>query len=53
MVARISGFVLIIDGILAFISCLFNEWVSIGVVILLILEGIGISIYTLKKKVRK
>ena len=53
VVARISGFVLIIDGILAFISCLFNEWFSIGVVILLILEGIGISIYTLKKKVRK
>ena len=53
VVARISGFVLIIDGILVFISCLFNEWVSIGVVILLILEGIGISIYTLKKKVRK
>ena len=49
ILARISGFVLIIDGILAFISCLFNEWVSFVLVILIILEGIGISIYSLKK----
>lgn len=49
VLARISGFVLIIDGILAFISCLFNEWVSFVLVILIILEGIGISIYSLKK----
>lgn len=49
VLARISGFVLIIDGILAFISCLFKEWVSFGLVILIILEGIGISIYSLKK----
>jgi uncharacterized membrane protein len=53
IIARISGFVLIIDGILAFISCLFNEWVSFGLVVLIILEGIGISFYTLKKQVRK
>ena len=51
--ARITGFVLIIDGGLAFISCLCNKWVSVGVIVLLILEGIGISIYSLKKQVRK
>lgn len=49
VLARISGFVLIIDGILAFISCLFKEWVSIGLVILIILEGIAISVYSLEK----
>lgn len=49
VLARISGFVLIVDGILAFISCLFNQYVSIGVVILVVLEGIGITVYSLKK----
>lgn len=52
ILARISGFILVIDGILAFISCLFNQWVSFILVILIILEGIGISIYTLKKRVK-
>ena len=52
-VARVMGYMMILNGILAFISCLLDEWVSILVVILVIIEGISISIYTLKKQVKK
>ena len=44
---------MIINGILAYMSCFLNTWFSVGVIILLILEGIGISIYTLMRQVRK
>ena len=52
-VAEFTGYLMIINGILAYMSCFLNTWFSVGVIILLILEGIGISIYTLMRQVRK
>ena len=46
-IAKISGYTLIIDGLLFVLSVLFNSTVSIVMVILLIVQGMGITIYAL------
>ena len=48
-ILRISGYMLIIDGILCLISILFNSIVSVAIVCLIILEGIGLSVYSFVK----
>lgn len=48
-IARISGYMLILNGILSIMSILFNQIVSVAVVILVILEAIGLYIYAIIK----
>lgn len=48
-VLRKSGYVVILDGILLILSILFNPIVSVLTVILIILETIGLFIYTIIK----
>lgn len=49
-VARISGYSLIIDGLLCLISTLFNQYISIAIISLIILETLAICLYSLTKK---
>ena len=44
-IAKISGYTFIIDGLLFILSVLFNPIVSIVMVLLLIVQGMGITIY--------
>ena len=48
-IARPVGYMLIIDGVLCFISILFNKYVSIAIIPLLIIQGIALYIYTYRK----
>lgn len=52
-IARISGYSLIIDGLLCLISTLFNQYISIAIIVLIILETLAICIYSLNKKEEK
>jgi len=48
-IARPVGYMLIVDGLLCFISILFNKYVSIAIIPLLIIQGIVLHIYTFRK----
>ena len=52
-IARILGYSLIIDGLLCLISILFNQYISIAIILLTILETLVICIYSLTKKEEK
>lgn len=52
-IARILGYSLIIDGLLCLISTLFNQYISIAIIVLIILETLVICIYSLTKKEEK
>lgn len=48
-ISRILGYLFILNGLLALISILFNQFVSVAVVVLVIIEAIILSIYSLIK----
>lgn len=48
-ISRISGYILILDGILFLLSMAFSEIVSLAIVCIVILEGLIIFIYSLKR----
>lgn len=52
-IAKISGYALIINGLLCLISILFNQYISIAVIVLIILETLIIYVYSLTKKEEK
>ena len=52
-ISRILGYLFIINGLLSLISILFNKYVSIAVITLVILEGIILSVYTLMNEKNK
>lgn len=52
-IAKISGYALIINGLLCLISNLFNQYISIAVIVLIILETLIIYVYSLTKKEEK
>lgn len=49
-IARILGYTFIINGLLCFISIFFNQYVSIAVVVLVVIEAIALYSYKLLKK---
>lgn len=51
--ARISGYVLILDGFLLIASLFFKPTISVLIVILFIFEGVILSVYTIKKSNKK
>ena len=48
-IARILGYTFIVNGLLAIISILFNKYVSIAVIALVIIEAVILYIYSFRK----
>ena len=53
LVARISGYVMILNGLLLIGSLFFKPIVSVYIVSLFIIEGVVLSVYTFKKSYQK
>lgn len=52
-IKRITGYILIIDGLLFILSSLFDVWISVALLVILFIQAIILTIYTAVKSKEK